>query len=87
MTKILFMCLGNTCRSPMAEFLMKDLVEKVGLSGQFQIESAGTYPAGGQSTCRRKTGRAWDQLRWEVLPSADQGRLRQIRSADRKGQS
>lgn len=47
MTKILFVCLGNTCRSPMAEFLMKDLVETAGLSEQFLIESAGTYPAGG----------------------------------------
>lgn len=47
MTRILFVCLGNTCRSPMAEFLMKDLVKKAGLSEQFLIESAGTYPAGG----------------------------------------
>lgn len=42
MTKILFVCLGNICRSPMAEFVMKDLVDKAGLSGQFFIESAAT---------------------------------------------
>ena len=30
MTRILFICLGNICRSPMAEFVMKDLVEKAG---------------------------------------------------------
>ena len=47
MTKILFVCLGNICRSPMAEFVMKDLVRKGGLSEQFLIESAGTYAAGG----------------------------------------
>ena len=47
MTRILFVCLGNTCRSPMAEFLMKDLVAKADLSEHFQIESAGTYAAGG----------------------------------------
>ena len=47
MTKILFVCLGNICRSPMAEFVMKDLVKKTSLSKQFQIESAGTYAAGG----------------------------------------
>lgn len=47
MTKILFVCLGNICRSPMAEFVMKDLVQKAGLSEQFLIESAGTYAAGG----------------------------------------
>lgn len=42
MTKILFICHGNICRSPMAEFVMKDLVQKAGLSEQFQIESAAT---------------------------------------------
>lgn len=42
MTKILFICHGNICRSPMAEFVMKDMVNKAGLSGQFFIESAAT---------------------------------------------
>jgi protein-tyrosine phosphatase len=42
MTKILFICHGNICRSPMAEFVMKDLVKKAGLEKQFQIESAAT---------------------------------------------
>ena len=42
MTKILFVCLGNICRSPMAEFVMKDLVKKAGLASQFHIESAAT---------------------------------------------
>ena len=42
MTRILFVCFGNICRSPMAEFIMKDLVKKAGLETQFQIESAAT---------------------------------------------
>ena len=42
MTKILFVCLGNICRSPMAEFVMKDLVQKAGLEAQFEIASAAT---------------------------------------------
>lgn len=42
MIKILFICHGNTCRSPMAEFIMKDLVKKAGLEQGFQIESAAT---------------------------------------------
>ena len=39
---ILFVCHGNICRSPMAEFIMKDMVEKAGLADQFYIESAAT---------------------------------------------
>ncbi len=42
MTSILFVCHGNICRSPMAEFVMKDLVKKAGLDAQFHIESAAT---------------------------------------------
>ncbi len=42
MKNILFICHGNICRSPMAEFMMKDLVEKAGLTAQFHIESAAT---------------------------------------------
>ena len=38
--RILFVCHGNICRSPMAEFVMKDLAEKAGLSEFFEIESA-----------------------------------------------
>ena len=39
MKKILFVCHGNICRSPMAEFVMKDMVAKAGLSGQVQVNS------------------------------------------------
>lgn len=42
MVKILFVCHGNICRSPMAEFIMKDLVRKAGLENQFHIASAAT---------------------------------------------
>lgn len=40
MTKILFICHGNICRSPMAEFMMKDMVKKEGQEDRFLIESA-----------------------------------------------
>ena len=40
MIKVLFVCHGNICRSPMAEFVMKDLAAKAGLSGEFEIASA-----------------------------------------------
>ncbi len=42
MVKILFVCHGNICRSPMAEFIMKDLVQEAGLEDAFYIESAAT---------------------------------------------
>ena len=42
MIKVLFICHGNICRSPMAEFVMKDLVDKAGLAGSFEIASAAT---------------------------------------------
>lgn len=42
MIKILFICHGNICRSPMAEFVMKDLVQRVNRQSQFYIASAAT---------------------------------------------
>lgn len=42
MKKILFICHGNICRSPMAEYVMKELVRKAGRSGEFEIASAAT---------------------------------------------
>ena len=42
MIKIMFVCLGNICRSPMAEFVLKDMVNKKGLSNEFYIKSSAT---------------------------------------------
>ena len=42
MIKVLFVCLGNICRSPMAEFIFKDMIYKKGLSNEFVIKSAAT---------------------------------------------
>lgn len=42
MIKVMFVCLGNICRSPMAEFVLKDLVKKRGLENKFYIESSAT---------------------------------------------
>ena len=72
MFKILFICLGNICRSPMAEFVMKELVKEAGLSDKFEIASAATstyelgnpvYPPARQKlsehgiSCKGKTAR------------------------------
>lgn len=42
MIKVLFVCHGNICRSPMAEFVLKDMVKKKGLADNFYIASAAT---------------------------------------------
>ena len=42
MIKILFVCHGNICRSPMAEFIMKDKLEKIGISNKYLVESRAT---------------------------------------------
>ena len=42
MVRILFVCHGNICRSPMAEFVMKDMARRAGLEDRFEIASAAT---------------------------------------------
>ena len=42
MIKVLFVCLGNICRSPMAEYMLKDIVKKEGIEKSFYIDSAAT---------------------------------------------
>lgn len=42
MIRVLFVCLGNICRSPMAEAVFKHLVREAGLAGRFEIRSAAT---------------------------------------------
>ena len=42
MIKVLFVCHGNICRSPMAQFVLQDMVNKAGLSHKFQIDSRAT---------------------------------------------
>ena len=42
MIRVIFVCLGNICRSPMAEAIFSDLVKKANLSQQFEVASVGT---------------------------------------------
>ncbi len=42
MIRILFICHGNICRSPMAEYILKDMLEKKGLTKEFEVASAAT---------------------------------------------
>ena len=45
MIRVLFVCLGNICRSPMAEAIMRDLIEERGLTSKIKVDSAGTSSA------------------------------------------
>lgn len=78
MTKILFICLGNICRSTMAEYVMKDLVKKAGLEKQFYIDSAGTINEEEGNPVHRGTRK---KLREEGIPCGNH-RARQMRKED-----
>ena len=54
-TSVLFVCLGNICRSPLAEGVFRHLVEEAGLADRFEIDSAGT---GGWHVGERPDARA-----------------------------
>lgn len=78
MIKVLMICHGNICRSPMAEFVLKDLVSKNNLDGVFHIESAATsyeeignpvYPPARRELARH--GIACDGKRARKLVKAD----------------
>ena len=59
MIRILFVCHGNICRSPMAEFIFKDLAEKQGIADRFVVSSSAT-----------STEEIWNGIGNPVYPSA-----------------
>lgn len=55
-TRILFVCYANICRSPMAEAIMGDLIKEAGLSQRFIVDSAGTQARVGEAAYKRSLG-------------------------------
>lgn len=78
MYKILFVCHGNICRSPMAEMVFKDLVKKAGRAAEFEIDSAATSTEEIGNGIHYGTRRKLEQ---EGIPYTNH-RARQITAAD-----
>lgn len=82
MIRVLFICHGNICRSPMAEFVMKKLVSDANFADHFQIASAATKDRG-DLEWHREPGlsaeggayQARDLLRREAGPAGDESGL------------
>ncbi|MBQ9660541.1 MAG: low molecular weight phosphotyrosine protein phosphatase [Bacteroidales bacterium] len=91
MTRILFVCHGNICRSPMAEFILKALVRAHGMEEDYYIESAAVsaeevgnpiYPPA--KRCLTQHGVPFDtQKRARQITAADYGRFDRIILMDR----
>jgi protein-tyrosine phosphatase len=77
MVRVLFVCLGNICRSPMAEAIFQELVDEAGLSNQIIVDSAGTGSWHIGESAHSGTRRI---LKTHGI--AYQGRARQIQSDD-----
>lgn len=75
--KVLFVCLGNICRSPMAEAVFQKMVDEAGLSNQITVDSAGTGSWHVGEKAHRGTRRVLSQHGIEY-----NGRARQVRSQD-----
>lgn len=87
MKKIMFVCLGNICRSPMAEFIFKDMVKQEGLESEFYISSSATstdeiyqgignpvYPPAARELAKHGIsceGKRAVQLKWEDYEKYD----------------
>ena len=63
MLRVLFVCHGNICRSPMAEFVMKDMAAKAGQAERFEIASAATSTEERSATrSTRLHGASWPSM-------------------------
>ncbi|MDF1752330.1 MAG: low molecular weight phosphotyrosine protein phosphatase [Verrucomicrobiales bacterium] len=76
-TRILFVCMGNICRSPAAENVMRSLIAAEGVEDKFELDSAGTIDL---HTGKSPDDRMGDALRNRGIASA--GKARQVKPGD-----
>lgn len=87
--KVLFVCMGNICRSPTAEAVFRDYVERAGLSDHIQIDSAGTHdyhigeaPDARTQRAARQRGYDMGRLRGRQVDRADFSRFDYVLAMD-----
>lgn len=80
MIKVLFVCLGNICRSPMAEFILKKMVADKGLTSAFLIDSAGTESY--NELCHATTHYRTEEMLRQMHVPFDLHYSRQVRKED-----
>lgn len=88
--RVLFVCLGNICRSPLAEAVFRDIVERRGIADQFEIDSAGTGawhvghpPDSRMSATADSHGVSMDAIRGRQFVSEDLDQFDHIFAMDR----
>ena len=78
MMKIMFVCSGNTCRSPIAEFVMKHLINEAGLSNQIEVSSSGSYAEIGSPISKGSKA----QLKLHNIPFDEKHKAKQFTKSD-----
>jgi len=89
-TRVLFVCMGNICRSPTAEAVFRNVIERAGMAGRIECDSAGTHsyhagdlPDGRARGCAASRGYDMSRLRGRQVSEEDFERFDMVLAMDR----